>query len=80
MTRRARVIAMVQLPPPMHGAAKMNLHAITALAKDFDLHVIEMRFARNLADITRPTIKKLLIALLLAVRPLIWQLKTRKQI
>ncbi|MDG4718174.1 MULTISPECIES: glycosyltransferase family 4 protein [Thalassospira] len=68
MSKRSRVIAMVQLPPPMHGAAKMNLHAIAALAKAFDLHVIEMRFARNLADITRPTIKKLLIALLLAVR------------
>jgi glycosyltransferase involved in cell wall biosynthesis len=68
MSKRARMIAMVQLPPPMHGAAQMNRHTITALAKEVDLQVIEMRFAQELSDITRPTLRKVLIALVLALR------------
>ncbi|MEK9845596.1 glycosyltransferase family 4 protein [Thalassospira sp.] len=68
MTKRNRLVAMVQLPPPMHGAAKMNRHAIDALSEKFDTHVIEMRFANKLSDISRPTAAKILRALWLAIR------------
>ncbi|MBX2831342.1 MAG: glycosyltransferase family 4 protein [Rhodospirillales bacterium] len=73
MTKRAKIIAMVQLPPPMHGAAKMNQHAIDALSQDFDLHLIEMRFARDLSDIARVSLRKCAIAIWLLLR-LIWAL------
>ncbi len=68
MKKRARLIALVQLPPPMHGTAKMNQHTVDALANAVDLHVIGMRFATRLSDITRPTIRKLLRALWLGLR------------
>ena len=68
MTKRNRLVAMVQLPPPMHGAAKMNRHAIDALSEKFDTYVIEMRFAAKLSDIARPTAAKILRALWLAIR------------
>lgn len=68
MKHPPKVIAMVQLPPPMHGAAKMNLHAIKALSKQFDLHVIEMSFARDFSDLEKPSLRKGLRALWLLIR------------
>ncbi|WP_417625295.1 glycosyltransferase family 4 protein [Paremcibacter congregatus] len=73
MTKRAKIIAMVQLPPPMHGAAKMNQHAVEALSDDFDLRLIEMRFATDLSDIARVSLRKCAIAIWLLLR-LIWAL------
>ena len=67
MAKRAKVIAMVQLPPPMHGAARMNRLAVDALAKEFDLHVIDMRFARTLSDINRFSLRKVWRALWLGL-------------
>lgn len=68
MTNRPKIIAMVQLPPPMHGAAQMNRIAIDALAKDFDLHVIEMRFARTLSEVNRFSLRKIGLAVCLLLR------------
>lgn len=68
MKHPSKVIAMVQLPPPMHGAAKMNLHAIKALSKQFDLHVIEMNFARDFSDLEKPSVRKVLRTLRLLIR------------
>ncbi|MBO6579477.1 MAG: glycosyltransferase family 4 protein [Thalassospira sp.] len=77
MTSRPKVIAMVQLPPPMHGAAKMNRIAINSLAKDFDLHVIEMCFARTLSEVNRFSLRKMWVAVWLWLR-LIWALPRAK--
>jgi len=77
MTNRPKVIAMVQLPPPMHGAAKMNRFAIDALAKDFDLNIIEMRFARTLSDVNKFSLRKIALAFWLLLR-LIWSLPGAK--
>jgi len=77
MTKRPKIIAMVQLPPPMHGAAKMNQFAIKALAKDFDLHVIEMRFARTLSEVNRFSLRKIGLAVWLWLR-LVWALPRAK--
>ncbi|KXJ55046.1 MAG: hypothetical protein AXW12_11340 [Thalassospira sp. Nap_22] len=77
MTNRPKIIAMVQLPPPMHGAAQMNRIAINALAKDFDLHVIEMRFARTLSEVNRFSVRKIGLAVWLLLR-LIWALPRAK--
>ncbi|CAM3464332.1 glycosyltransferase family 4 protein [Thalassospira profundimaris] len=68
MTSHPKVIAMVHLPPPMHGAAQMNRIAIDALAKDFDLHVIEMRFARTLSEVNRFSLRKIGLAVCLLLR------------
>ncbi|GAA0626289.1 glycosyltransferase family 4 protein [Thalassospira tepidiphila] len=68
MINRPKIIAMVQLPPPMHGAAQMNQFAITALAKEFDLHVIEMRFARTLSEVNQFSLRKIGLAVCLLLR------------
>lgn len=54
---------MVQLPPPIHGAAAMNEQALVALRKTCDVHVLGMRFAKNPRDIARLTLGKLVMAL-----------------
>ncbi|MAZ34249.1 MAG: hypothetical protein CMO06_13985 [Thalassospira sp.] len=68
MTKRPRIIAMLQLPPPMHGAAAMNERALAALRKTCDVTLLEMRFAKHPRDIARPTIGKLLTAFYLSLR------------
>lgn len=68
MTQRARIIAMVQLPPPLHGAALMNAHAITALEQTCDVTLLEMRFAKHPRDIAKFTLGKLALALGLWLR------------
>jgi glycosyltransferase involved in cell wall biosynthesis len=68
MNNRPKIIALVQLPPPMHGAAQMNQFAIKALAKDFDLHVIEMCFARILSEVNRFSVRKIGVAVWLLLR------------
>lgn len=77
MNNRPKIIAMVQLPPPMHGAAQMNRIAIDALAKEFDLHVIEMRFARTLSEVNRFSLRKIGLAVWLLLR-LVWALPRAK--
>jgi glycosyltransferase involved in cell wall biosynthesis len=77
MTNRPKVIAMVQLPPPMHGAAKMNQFAVEALAKGFDLQIIEMRFARTLSEVNGFSMRKIAFAFWLLLR-LIWTLPGSK--
>ncbi|MFV1850622.1 MAG: glycosyltransferase family 4 protein [Thalassospira sp.] len=68
MKRQPKIVAMVQLPPPMHGAARMNQHAIEALARQFDVLVLEMNFTRDLSDLDRPSLRKLTRALWLLLR------------
>ena len=68
MTKPPRIIAMLQLPPPMHGAAAMNERALAALRKICDVTLLEMRFAKHPRDIARPTIGKLVTAFYLLLR------------
>jgi glycosyltransferase involved in cell wall biosynthesis len=68
MTKQTKVVAMVQLPPPMHGAAQMNRHAVAALANNFDLHIIEMRFARTLSALNRFSLRKVGVAMWLILQ------------
>ena len=68
MKRKPKIVAMVQLPPPIHGAARMNQHAIEALSKQFDVLVLEMNFSRDLRDLEKPSLRKLIRALWLLLR------------
>ncbi|WP_417837190.1 glycosyltransferase family 4 protein [Thalassospira tepidiphila] len=77
MNNHPKIIAMVQLPPPIHGAAQMNQFAIDALAKEFDLHVIEMRFARTVTEVNRFSVRKMWVVVWLLLR-LVWALPRAK--
>lgn len=68
MKRQPKIVAMVQLPPPMHGAARMNQHAIEALSTQFDVRVLEMNFTRSLGDLEKPSLRKLMRAFWLMLR------------
>ncbi len=67
-TAKPKCIAMVQLPPPMHGAATMNLHAVDALARCTDLTVLEIRFGKELGNIAKFSLRKVAIALWLLIK------------
>ena len=67
-TSKPKCIAMVQLPPPMHGAAAMNLQAVDALARCSDLTLIELRFGKDLGGIAKFSCRKVALALWLLVK------------
>ena len=67
-TSKPKCIAMVQLPPPMHGAAVMNLQAVDALARCSDLTLIELRFGKDLGGIAKFSCRKVALALWLLVK------------
>ncbi|MFM2042065.1 MAG: hypothetical protein RLY86_641 [Pseudomonadota bacterium] len=55
MPTRPRLLFMVQLPPPVHGAANMNRLAVESahLREMFDIRVLPLRFAASIGDIGR---------------------------
>ena len=67
-TSKPKCIAMVQLPPPMHGAAAMNLQAVDALTRCTDLTLIELRFGKDLGGIAKFSCRKVALALWLLVK------------
>jgi glycosyltransferase involved in cell wall biosynthesis len=61
LARKPRVLCLLQLPPPVHGASVMNatIAASARLARDFDLRVVELRSASAVDDVGRFAIRKL---------------------
>lgn len=60
------ILAMVQLPPPVHGAAVMNHHAIEALRDaPVDLDILPMRFADKVSSVGHAGWRKIVTAGLL---------------
>lgn len=63
--RVCRVLALVQLPPPVHGASTMNSAAVAAMDRDPRLRVrtVAIRSARTIGDVRRVSVAKLVGAL-----------------
>jgi glycosyltransferase involved in cell wall biosynthesis len=58
---RPRILCLMQLPPPIHGAAVVNQQIATSelLNEHFELDIIELRFAHSLASLGRPSVMKI---------------------
>ncbi|HET9989736.1 MAG TPA: glycosyltransferase family 4 protein [Kofleriaceae bacterium] len=67
---RPRLLCVMQLPPPVHGASTMNqiVADSEAIAARFDRSVIALRFADSVADIGRPSLGKLVRAVGVGIR------------
>jgi glycosyltransferase involved in cell wall biosynthesis len=64
------VIALVQLPPPMHGAAAMNQHVVESklLNETFDIETIPVQLSNSMADLGIISARKMLRVTLLCLR------------
>src|SRR6185503_3573346 len=62
---KPKLLAIVQLPPPVHGVTVMNQTVVnsSALQRSFDLEVLPLRFATSSADVGRLRARKVLTAL-----------------
>ncbi|HCY01254.1 MAG TPA: hypothetical protein DG754_14040 [Bacteroidales bacterium] len=74
---KTRVLFLVQLPPPLHGASTMNQSVFNAISTDnqFKIRLINLNFARDLADLQKVRFGKVVKAFAIFLR-LIWQLLT----
>ena len=48
-----KVLCLVQLPPPIHGAAVMNMHAVNAIKEKFHVDTMELSFSKNLSQVRK---------------------------
>lgn len=79
MKRDPVLLCLVQLPPPVHGAALMNEFVVNSdvVARGIELDVLPMEFATSIDDIQRLSSRKILLAVKLAWR-LMYRLAAHK--
>jgi glycosyltransferase involved in cell wall biosynthesis len=69
---RPRVLALLHLPPPVHGLSLKNERMLEGLVPEqLELTVIRYRFARELSELQRVTARKLALALVYLVRQVV---------
>jgi len=56
-----RALFLMQLPPPIHGVSVMNRRIVAdaRIVRDFDVEVVRLAFASDLADINRVSARKI---------------------
>ena len=64
-SRMARILFMVQLPPPVHGVTMMNKNLINSkiLRANFHFDIINLHFIKSIDEISKYSIKKVIKAL-----------------
>lgn len=67
---KPRLLCLMQLPPPVHGASVVNQYVANSrrLASAFDVEILPLMFASSVQDIGRPSLQKLARAARTAVR------------
>ena len=61
---KKKVLCLVQLPPPIHGAAVMNEHVVNKVLPESDLGycVLELDFSKTFSDMHGNNLRKILMA------------------
>jgi len=63
-----RILALLQLPPPVHGASIMNQHVVNILKNStYDLESIQLRFVDSISDIGSSNLKKIFKMIIIAM-------------
>jgi len=62
MPRPKHILALIHLPPPLHGAAVMNQRAIEVLQGRYPLTLLPFRFSRDIAQIGHASRAKYVMA------------------
>lgn len=76
---RKRILFIVQLPPPVHGASIMNNYVVKSsrIKSRFDTVVLSLQFLTSIRDITRFSIRKIFKAIFYGFE-LIWKIGSLK--
>jgi len=76
------MLAVVQLPPPMHGVTRMNEVVIrsASIGRDYELSVLELRFADRIRDLGKLRASKVVRALGYGLRLLVHCVRKRPSI
>src|SRR5512137_1813794 len=62
MSQGRKILLIVQLPPPVHGASIMNSYVFTSqiINKSFDIECINLQFSRSIQEISKFSFRKIL--------------------
>jgi len=57
-----KILFILQLPPPIHGASLMNSLVVNSeiIRRDFDVEVVNLQFAKSIKDISNFSITKVI--------------------
>ena len=58
--KKPKLLFLVQLPPPVHGASMMNQYLVKSqeLNNEYDITTVNLDFAESIADIGKISLKK----------------------
>jgi glycosyltransferase involved in cell wall biosynthesis len=76
---RGKILFIVQLPPPVHGASIMNNYVVKSdrIKSRYDITVLNLQFLTSIRDITRFSISKIFKAIYYGFE-LIWKIVSLK--
>jgi len=76
---RKKILFIVQLPPPIHGASIMNRYVVNSsrIKTRFDTVVLNLQFLTSIKDITRFSVRKIFKAICYGFE-LIWKIGSLK--
>lgn len=60
---KARILYIIQLPPPVHGVSVLNklVYSSDVINQGFEKKLIELKFSKEIRELRRFTIKKILV-------------------
>lgn len=63
--RRKKILFLVQLPPPVHGASVMNYKLVNSekIKSSFNINVINLQFLKSIEEITKFSLRKIYLAI-----------------
>ncbi len=70
MSKKKKILFLIQLPPPVHGASLRNKFLLESrlLNLNFNISLLEIKFANDVHDIGKLSFKKIIKTIYLAIR------------
>jgi glycosyltransferase involved in cell wall biosynthesis len=77
--QRKKILFIVQLPPPVHGASIMNNYVVNSekIKENFNSFVLNLHFLTSIKEITKFSFKKIIKAIYYGFE-LIWMIRSKK--
>jgi len=61
MTKKVKILYLIQLPPPVHGVSSVNdfVYHNTLINKNIEKHLLEIKFSDDITELRKTTLRKI---------------------
>jgi len=62
MTKKVKILYLIQLPPPVHGVSTINEFVFhnALINENIEKHLLEIKFSNDITELRRPTLAKII--------------------